>query len=70
MGSFDTVAMLHMSCGEKRLKCACACYLPGAFGDGAQGHGLFDLSKRQHHSEAGQRGQPRVPHVVIAEVVV
>ena len=48
----------------------CVCYLPGAFGDGAQGHGLFDLSQRQHHSEAGQRGEPRVPHVVIGEVVV
>lgn len=54
-----------------RIKlCVCVCYLPSAFGDGAQGHGLFDLSQRQHHSEAGQRGQPWVPHVVICEVVV
>ena len=46
------------------------CFLPGALGDGAQGHGLFDLSQRQHHGEARQRGQPRVPHVVVGEVVV
>jgi len=50
--------------------CVCACHLPGALGNGAQGHGLLDLSQRQHHGEAGQRGQPRVPHVVIGEVVV
>lgn len=46
------------------------CYLPRAFGDGAQGHGLFDLSQWQHHTEAGQRREPWVPNVVIAEVVV
>ena len=42
----------------------------GAFGDGAQGHGLLDLGQRQHHGEAGQRGQPGIPHVVAGEVVV
>lgn len=45
-------------------------YLPGAFGDGAQGHGLFDLSQRQHHGEAGQRGEAWVSHVVICKVVI
>lgn len=45
-------------------------YQPCALGDGAQGHGLFDLSQRQHHSEAGQWDEPRVPHVVIGEIVV
>ena len=44
--------------------------LPGAFGDGAQGHGLLDLGQGEHHGEAGQRGQPGVPHVVVSEVVV
>lgn len=43
---------------------------PGALGHGAQGHGLFDLCQGQHYGEAGQRGQTRVTHVVVGEVVV
>lgn len=46
------------------------CYLPCAFGDGTQSHGLFNLSQRQHHGEAGQRGEPGIPHVVVGEVVI
>lgn len=43
---------------------------PCALSDGAQGHGLFDLSQRQHHGQAWQRGEPRIPHVVVGEVVI
>ena len=45
-------------------------YLPSTLGYGAESHGLFDLRQRQHHSEAGQRGEPRIPHVVVGEVAV
>lgn len=48
----------------------CVYYVPRALGDGAQGHGLFDLGQWQHHSETGQRGESWVSHVVIGEVVV
>lgn len=44
--------------------------LPRALGDGTQGHRLFDLGQGQHHSEAGQRGESWVSHVVIGKVVV
>lgn len=43
---------------------------PCALGDGAQSHGLFDLSQRQDHRQAWQRGQPRIPHVVVGKVVI
>lgn len=50
--------------------CVCVHYLPRALGNGAQGHGLFDLGQWQHHSEAGKGGESRVSHVVVGEVVV
>lgn len=56
--------------GRGMYVCVYACCLPSAFSDGTQRHGLFDLSQRQHHSEAGQWGQPRVPHVVVGEIAV
>lgn len=46
------------------------CYLPRTLRDGAESHGLFDLSQGQHHGEAGQLGEPRIPHVVVGQVVV
>lgn len=43
---------------------------PCALGDGAQSHGLFNLSQRQHHCQAWQGDQAWVPHVVVGEVVI
>jgi len=55
--------------------CSCVCVcgsedLPGALGDGAQGHGLFDLGQGEHGGQAGQRGQPGAAQVVVAEAAV
>lgn len=50
--------------------CVCVCYLPSPFSDVTQSHRLFDLSQRQHHSEARQGGQPWISHVVVGEIAV
>lgn len=45
-------------------------HLPCAFSDGPQGHWLFDLSKRYHHSQTRERQKAWIPRVIVCEIIV